>query len=285
MLAAAGVIWTIVIGVAIYAVRANPKPDEGQRGSRLVIYLGVIFPVVALGALLTYGLTLMPDLRSPGDGLTVAVTGEQWWWRVEYRSPELDAPVVSANEIRMPVGQRTEFILESADVIHSFWIPPLGGKMDMTPGHVTRLVLEPTETGTYRGVCAEFCGTSHALMAFSVIVMEEEAFARWLAEEAAPADPPATPVAERGATLFAQVGCGACHTVRGTAADGVVGPDLTHLASRATLGGGILPNDPETLAEWISDTEALKPGVLMPSFGMLPEDDLDAIVAYLEGLE
>lgn len=285
MLAAAGVIWSTVIGVAVYAVRTQPKPDEGRIGGRLILYLGVIFPIVSLGALLTYGLTLMPDLRSPGDGLTIAVTGEQWWWRVEYRSPELDAPVVSANEIRLPAGRRTEFILDSADVIHSFWIPPLGGKMDMIPGHVTRLVLEPTETGSYRGVCAEFCGTSHALMAFSVIVMEEEAFAHWLAGEAAPADPPATPVAERGAALFGQVGCGACHAVRGTAAEGVIGPDLTHLASRATLGAGILPNDTETLAKWIRDTEALKPGSLMPSFGMLPEEDLDAIVAYLEGLE
>src|SRR3546814_18234349 len=134
----------------------------------------------------------MGSLRSEGEGLRLAVTGEQWWWRVSY-SPEGGGDVVhSANEIRLPAGRRAELLLDSPDVIHSFWIPPLGGKMDMIPGRTTRLVLEPERPGDYRGACAEFCGTSHALMAFSVTVMEAAAFDEWLAAEAAPAAAPGT---------------------------------------------------------------------------------------------
>src|SRR5690606_18105558 len=126
-------------------------------------------------------------LRAAGDGLTVAVSGEQWWWRVDYRTADGNGVVRSANEIRLPAGRRVELVLDSPDVIHSFWIPPLGGKMDMIPGRTTRLVLEPERPGSYRGACAEYCGLSHALMAFSVEVMESAAFDEWLAREAAPA--------------------------------------------------------------------------------------------------
>jgi cytochrome c oxidase subunit II len=199
--------------------------------------------------------------------------------------PGRDAPVASANEVRLPRGQRVEIELSSPDVIHAFWIPSLGGKVDMIPGRVNRLVLEPTRAGSFRGVCAEFCGESHALMAFSVEVMEPAAFEQWLAEQAAGAVAPATPEAMRGQALFEQVGCGACHAVRGTAAEGTIGPDLTHLAGRATLAAGILPNDREALVRWITQAETIKPGSRMPSFGALPEGDVEAIAAYLEGLE
>jgi cytochrome c oxidase subunit 2 len=170
-------------------------------------------------------------------------------------------------------------------VIHSFWIPSLGGKVDMIPGRRTRLVLEPTRTGAFRGACAEFCGTSHALMAFSVVVLEEAAFEDWLAQEATAATAPGSPAAARGQELFLQVGCGACHTVRGTEADGTIGPDLTHLASRATLGAGTFPNTFDDLVRWIAHTEEVKPDVRMPSFGALPREHIEAIAAYLEGLE
>jgi cytochrome c oxidase subunit 2 len=230
-------------------------------------------------------LILMPDLRAAGDGLKIAVSGEQWWWRVRYLPPGGSEPIESANEVRLPLGRRVELELTSPDVIHSFWIPPLGGKVDMIPGRLTRLVLEPTRTGKFRGACAEFCGTSHALMAFSVVVLEEAAFEDWLAEEAAASTPPASPAAALGRELFLQVGCGACHTVRGTEADGTIGPDLTHLASRGTLGAGTFPNSFDDLVHWIAHTEQVKPGVRMPSFGALPAPHIEAIAAYLEGLE
>jgi cytochrome c oxidase subunit 2 len=285
MAAGAAIIWTLVVGVAVYASRVRPGPHSERAASALLLWGGVVFSTAVLSGLLIYGLMLMPDLRAPGDGLKIAVSGEQWWWRVRYLMPGRDAPVESANEVRLPLGQRVELELTSPDVIHSFWIPPLGGKVDMIPGRRTRLVLEPTRTGEFRGACAEFCGTSHALMAFSVVVLEDRAFEDWLTDEAAAATEPTSPAATLGQELFLQVGCGGCHTVRGTEADGTIGPDLTHLASRATLGAGTLPNTCDALVRWIGHTEAVKPGVRMPSFGALPDEHVEAIATYLEGLE
>ena len=189
-------------------------------------------------------------------------------------------PVVSANEIRLPIGQRVDFELRSADVIHSFWIPPLGGKMDMIPGRTNRLSLQATEAGTFRGPCTEFCGTSHALMAFAAIAMPRGDFDRWLAERASPSPG----AAGEGAAPFLRQGCGACHRVDGTEAQGAIGPDLSHVGSRETIGAGILPNGEATLARFIADPDAVKPGALMPAYDMLPPDEIAAIAAYLRGL-
>lgn len=241
---------------------------------------------MVLGVLLVYGLALTPDLLAPAPegSLRIAVTGEQWWWRVRYLPPGGD-PVDLANEIRLPVGERVEFSLESPDVIHSFWIPALGGKIDMIPGRVNRLTLQPSRTGVFRGACAEYCGASHALMSFSVVVLEQEDFARWLAHQAQPAPEPTAALAAHGQDLFLANGCGACHAIRGTPADGVVGPDLTHVGGRLSLGAGILPNEPDAFVRWIARTEMVKPGVHMPAFGMLPAEDLEALAVYLEGLQ
>jgi cytochrome c oxidase subunit 2 len=285
MSAGGAVIWLLVVGAAVYAARINPAGHSVRLGNALLLWGGIVFPTLVLAGLLTYGLALMADLRAPGAGLRLTVSGEQWWWRVDYHEPGRDKPVTSANQIRLPRGQRVELELTSPDVIHSFWIPSLAGKLDMIPGRVNRLVVEPTRTGTFRGACAEFCGASHALMAFSVEVMEPAAFEAWLGQQAADAAEPATALAVRGRELFNQVGCGGCHTVRGTEAAGVIGPDLTHLASRPTLAAATLPNTHEALVRWITRTEAVKPGSLMPSFEALPADHVEAIVAYLGGLE
>jgi cytochrome c oxidase subunit 2 len=236
--------------------------------------------------LLVPGLAMIPALRAPPtDPVRIEVSGEQWWWRVAYHRPGME-PVPSANEVRLPRGRRVELVLVSPDVIHSFWIPSIAGKIDMIPGRVNRLVLEPTRAGVFRGQCAEFCGTSHALMAFAVVVMEPDAFDAWLARAAAPAAPPPpdTPAAA-GAKLFVDLGCGGCHAIRGTGADGVIGPDLTHVGGRETLGAGILPNDHGAFVRWIAATDEVKPDVRMPAFGMLPPPELDALAAYLESLE
>ena len=283
MLFGGGIIWLLVIGAAVYASRLRPRPQGESIANALMIWGGVVAPTLILTGLLTYGLVLMPALRAPGDGLRVNVSGEQWWWRVSYVVPGRAEPVTSANEIRLPIGRRIEIELTSPDVIHSFWIPSLGGKVDMIPGRVNRLVLEPTRAGEFRGICAEFCGTSHALMAFSVVTMEEAAFADWLAREAQPALRPGASVA--GQELFLQVGCGACHAIRGTEAAGAIGPDLTHLASRPTLAAGALPNTHEALVRWITQAETVKPGSLMPSFGGLPDEHVEAIATYLAGLK
>jgi cytochrome c oxidase subunit II len=285
MLAGAALIWVLVIGAVVYASRIKPGRHAERAASALLLWGGLVVPTAVLAGLLTWGLALMAELRAPGDGLEISVSGEQWWWRVDYHMPGGQRPVASANEVRLPRGQRVELELSSPDVIHSFWIPSLAGKVDMIPGRVNRLVVEPTRTGTFRGACAEFCGESHALMAFSVEVMEPAAFEQWLAQQAEDAAAPTTPLATRGRELFEQVGCGACHAVRGTTADGTIGPDLTHLASRATLAAGILPNERDALVRWITQTETIKPGVRMPPFAALPEDQVQAIAAYLEGLE
>ena len=292
MTGGAVIVWLATILLTIYAIRVRPESHNRRQAGLLIIGGGAVVPTVVLAALLVYGLIPIPALMAPAPegSLKIVVAGEQWWWRVRYEPPG-GAAVDLANEIRLPVGEPVQFQLESNNVIHSFWIPSLGGKVDMIPGRITRLALLPTETGVFRGACAEYCGTAHALMSFYVEVMAKEDFDRWLAQQAAPAKdllsapPPADPVAARGQQLFLAQGCGACHTVRGTPADGVVGPDLTHVGSRLSLAAGILPNEPDPFTRWIVHTEAVKPGVLMPAFGMLPPEEVRALAAYLEGLQ
>ena len=287
----AALVWAAVVGIALYAGFLGPRP-HGRGTSRWVIFAGgVVVPTLVLGALLLYGLVLMPQLRQPAghDGLRIAVSGEQWWWRVRYL-PGAEAGteangIVLANEIRLPVGERVEFILTSPDVIHSFWIPSLGGKVDMIPGRTTTLVLQPTRTGVFRGACAEYCGTSHAFMQLLVVVMERDAFEAWLRQQARPARAPTSSLARQSEQAFASNGCGACHAVRGTSASGVAGPDLTHVGSRLSLAAGTLPNDTDAFQRWIADTHAIKPEALMPPFGMLPDADVEAMATYLEGLQ
>jgi cytochrome c oxidase subunit 2 len=212
------------------------------------------------------------------------VVGKQWWWRVQYVTPQ--GLVETANELRLPVGERVEVELSSPDVIHSFWVPSLAGKMDMIPGRTTRLALEPTRTGVFRGTCAEYCGASHALMAFDVIVTEDDEFQRWLQTQSTPAAAaPVDPMAQRGQDAFLANGCSACHTIRGTAAAGRIGPDLTHVASRISIGAATLPNGMDALVRWIRDTDRVKPGVHMPAFRTLPPGELTALAAYLGSLQ
>jgi cytochrome c oxidase subunit 2 len=288
MAAGALIICFVVIGFAIYAMRAQPESRNRRRVNILIIGAGTAVPTVVLAGLLAYGLSLLPALLAPAPegSLHIAVTGEQWWWRVRYLTSSDNGETVElANEIRLPVGAPVAFHLESPDVIHSFWIPALGGKIDMIPGRLNRLTLEPTRTGVFRGACAEYCGTSHALMNFYVVVVEKDDFAAWLAHQQQPAQPPIQPLAAHGQELFLANGCGACHTVRGTPAAGVVGPDLTHVGSRLSLAAGTLPNDPGAFRRWLAHTDHVKPAVLMPAFGMLPPEDVQALAAYLDGLE
>jgi cytochrome c oxidase subunit 2 len=284
--AGAAVIWCATIALALYATYARREPASRRFGRYLVVGAGAAVPAVVLAGTLAYGLAMLPPLLPPDGESTrrIEVTGEQWWWRVRYFLPD-GTSVESANEIRLPVGAPVLLELFSDDVIHSFWVPALGGKADMIPGRRTRLLLEPTAAGVYRGVCAEYCGTSHALMAFRAVVHEQPEFDAWLAHQAAPATDPSNALAGAGADSFLMNGCGACHTVRGTPALGTVGPDLTHVGSRLSLGAGTLPNDAASFLRWISLTDEIKPGVHMPRFGMLPAADIEALAAYLEALQ
>ena len=285
MASGAGLIWLAVIALALWCAHPAGGRQFGARTRLLIVGGGVVIPTVVLGTLLAYGLWMLPPLvaRAPAGTMLVSVTGEQWWWRVRYER-EGAAPVELANEIRLPVGERVQFRLESDNVIHSFWIPSLAGKVDMIPGRTTYLALEPTRTGLFRGACAEYCGASHAQMAFYVEVMERAAFARWLAAQSAPAQPPAGAVAQRGMELFFSNGCSACHRIEGAPASGRIGPDLTHVASRHSIAAGVLPNRVDAITRWLAETEDVKPGAHMPRFGMLPRADLQALATYLRTL-
>lgn len=285
MFAGALAIWLVVMGIALYAMHIKKVSHSPRQARWLIIGGGAALPTVVLFALLAWGLLLLPSLREPREpGLQIAVSGEQWWWRVKYVL-ESGETVELANEIRLPVGERVEFTLTSPDVIHSFWIPSLGGKVDMIPGRTTRLVLEPSKTGVYRGVCAEYCGSSHALMNFQVVVTGPQQFGRWLEQQAKPAVSPDTPMEKRGQKAFLSNGCGACHSVRGTDAKGAIGPDLTHVGSRLGLGADVLTNDKEAFTHWIRHTDQIKPDVKMPSFEMLPRKEVAELAAYLDGLK
>lgn len=284
MLGGAVVLWLMMNGLFFFVTRIHPRKLSFRLAEGIIIGGGIVFPTVVLGALLSYALAEMPRQREQGTGLTVRVTGESWWWRVAYlRDGETEA-VVSANEVRLPAGSRSEIELAANGVIHSFWIPVLGGKTDMIPGRKTRMSLEPEKPGVYRGQCTEFCGESHALMAFGAVVMQPEDFDAWLDAQARPAAQPRGEMAERGRDVFMAEGCGGCHAVRGTPAAGKTGPDLTHLGSRISLAAGALPLSEEALIRWITDPEAVKPGANMPAFRHLDEDDIAAIAAWLKGL-
>jgi cytochrome c oxidase subunit 2 len=285
MAGGASLIWVGVLALAGWCFWTSNGRQSRRRDRALIVGGGVVFPVAVLTALLAYGLAEIPPLvaRAPSGSVRVAVTGEQWWWRVRYTAAD-GSSFETANEVRLPVGEQVQFSLDSDNVIHSFWIPALGGKMDMIPGRVTWLALQPTRTGTFRGTCAEYCGGSHALMAFDVAVVERPAFDDWLAHQARPAVT-SDAEAEYGHRVFLANGCSACHTIRGTTAAGPIGPDLTHVGSRTTLAASLLANDIDGFRRWIAGTQHLKPQARMPAFGVLPARELHALAAYLESLQ
>jgi cytochrome c oxidase subunit II len=277
----------IVIAAVWLAIRGAPRIRRVLAQENAVIVLGMVFPAVTLTLLLGYGVWLMRshlDLTRDRHVVSIEVVGEQWWWRVTYSGAD-GTPVASANEIRIPVGVPVSFTLKAADVIHSFWVPSLGGKVDMIPGRTTQLRLTAERPGIYRGQCAEYCGGPHALMAFEVIAMPAAEYAVWLKRAAVPAVTPASEMDRRGLSLFLATGCGACHTVRGTPAAGTLGPDLTHLGARRSVGIDTLPLTRENLVRFVTDGQHVKPGNLMPEFRVLQPPELDALATYLLSLK
>ncbi|HVM39426.1 MAG TPA: cytochrome c oxidase subunit II, partial [Acidimicrobiia bacterium] len=294
MLALAGVVFVIVMGsLALGILRrrpdrtqgGDPVPDtaEGDRLSpgdrRFMVGGGVLLPGVILTALgfLTVG-AVDAVVEEEGD-LVVEVEGVQFWWDVVY--PDFD--IRTANAVHIPTGRDVTLRLGSDDVIHSFWVPELAGKRDLVPGRTNTLVLRADEPGRYRGQCAEYCGLQHANMAFEVVALPPEAFEAWVADWQDVPSPPDTAAARLGRRVFETSACAGCHTVRGTAADGTLGPDLTDLATRRWIGAGAAPNDLGHLAGWVLDAQSIKPGALMPPVELDPAE-LDALLAYLATL-
>ena len=282
-------VYVVVIGAVAFAVcrrrdPAGPRPSE-RRLTRWVAGAATVTVVILFGLLYASVVTgrVVASLPST-EPLTIEVTGYQWWWDIEYQSPEPSLRVRTANELHVPVGRPVRIDLKSADVIHSFWVPNLHGKMDLIPGRQTSLQVQADRPGVYRGQCAEYCGLQHAHMAFIVVVETDEEFERWLSAQRQLAASPTTPAQEEGLQIVQSGPCALCHTVRGTAAGGRTAPDLTHLASRITIAAGTAPNTRGHLAAWIIDPQHLKPGAKMPPTG-LSAGELQAVLAYLELLE
>ena len=249
----------------------------------LVIGFGIVIPAIVLIVLFAISdLYVIGDTEAPAAGstsMTIRVVGHQWFWEVRYPG----TTAVTANELHIPIDTRVRVVATTADVIHSFWVPQLNRKIDMIPGHTNSTLLDADSAGVYRGQCAEFCGLQHAHMAMRVFAQPRPQFQSWLRNMAAPARSPATGAERRGEQVFMSSQCASCHEIRGTSAQGTVGPDLTHLAGRTTLAADTIPNNAVWLRRWIEDPQTIKPGNKMPALG-LGGSQLRTVVAYLRSL-
>ena len=288
--------WVLIVGATLIFVavmvllgwairrRASGRP---VRTRLWLLGGGVLFPLVVLTSLLAWSHARTPAwlAQAPPGALIVGITAHMWWWEVRYSDPVSGANITLANELHLPVGRPVWLGLSSPDVIHSFWVPALGGKMDMLPGRVRHLLVQADEAGTWRGQCAEFCGEQHARMALHVLAKPAAEFDAWLAAQARPAAAPASALTLRGREAFLDQRCNACHTVRGVAEESRLGPDLTHVGSRLFLGAGTLENQPDNMARWVAHTQEVKPGARMPSSPDMDAGTLQALAAYLGHLK
>lgn len=279
---------TMALAAAAILAARGGRLRRALASRRFILGAGIAFPVATLTALLLYTLGGTRALVLPlgPDPLRIEVIGRQFWWEVRYPGATPGDDAVTANEIRLPVGREVEFLLSSPDVIHSFWVPNLHGKLDMIPGRVNRLRVLADRPGLFRGQCAEYCGAQHALMAFFVVAEAPERFERWLDRQRLPVEPPRDPFLALGMRAFGAAGCGECHAVRGTEWTGRRGPDLSRVGGRVSLAAGVLDNHRGTLAGWIAGAQDIKPGNAMPSFSdVLHGEELRALAAWLESLK
>lgn len=292
-LAVTGVIFVIVAGLITFALirfRRRGAQDDLEEppqvyGSTQIEAAWTVLPILIVFVLFMVTARVVmsvQDVKPPANALHATVVGHQWWWEIRY--PELG--IVTANELNVPVAgadhQATFLKLQSADVIHSFWVPDLGVKMDVIPNRNNGWWMDPKETGVFLGACAEYCGTQHANMLIRVVVRSKDDFQKWAADEKAPAVSDPSVAANR--ETFESLSCVNCHAVKGTPAHGTFGPDLTHLMSRDTLASGMIPNTKENLRAWVKDPQEIKPGCYMPNM-QLTDGQLNAVVAYLETLK
>jgi cytochrome c oxidase subunit II len=289
MLAAATVVFLCAVAMLAVAWFRRDRPGLPFVGERedlsqgMVLLFGVAVPLVALVALFgvsdvyLVGQTAPPQPRT--TKMTINVIGHQWWWEVRYTGTR----AVTANEIHIPVNTRVNVVATTADVIHSFWVPALNRKIDMVPGMRNRVLLYASKPGEYRGQCSQFCGFQHANMSLEVFAQRPAAFRAWLAGQERAAPTPTTGRAAAGHRLFMTAQCASCHTIAGTPAQGTIGPNLTHLASRTRLAADEIPNTPAWLAAWIRNPQKIKPGDRMPDLGLSSPQIAD-LVAYLEQL-
>jgi cytochrome c oxidase subunit 2 len=289
-LAVCMLVFVAVVGAVVAAVVHSRRTAasglaRGDTRATLVVTVAVALSVVTLVGLFVADLVTSRAIqaRQAEPSIAIRITGHQWWWDVEYDDPIPARRVRTANELRLARGQSARLLLDSADVIHSFWAPNLTGKLDLIPGRRTVLVVRPEREGQFRAQCAEFCGLQHAHMAMEITVESPEGFDEWLDRRRLTPPPPSDPALTRGRTLFEQGTCAMCHRVAGTTAGGRTAPDLTHVGSRRFIGAATLPNDEQSLRAWIENPHRFKPGNRMPPSNLGP-NDRDAVVAYLRSL-
>ncbi len=287
------VVCIVIAALLLIAMRRKRRDISGDDlsanetangvANRIVIIGTAISTVLLLGALVAMLRVLAAVAEPPSDpALTITVTAYDWWWKVTYTGPS-GQPFNTANEIRIPTGEPVQVRLQSADVIHAFWVPALAGKTQAIPGQVNRQWLQADRPGIWRGQCTQFCGAQHAHMAMEVIAQSPGDFARWLSAQAQPAAAPPNAGAQRGEQVFA-THCAACHTVRGSQSNGAQGPDLTHLASRRLIAAGTLANTPANRLDWVAHAQAIKPESLMPNIALTPAEARD-LGAWMDTLQ
>jgi cytochrome c oxidase subunit 2 len=295
MLALGTIMWLLVIGFMFAALwrkqrgtsETAPDGKAGDEGRRWPIWGGILMPAVILTIVFGYNIYTLGAIEKPHKDSTVKIeiVGRRWWWEVKYP----DQGIVTANEIHIPVGVPVDIQLQSADVIHSFWVPELHGKMDLVPTRINNITLQADQPGVYRGQCAEFCGVQHAKMGLLVIAESSDDFNKWVQNQQQPMAAPTDRAAQQGQQVFMSTGCVFCHTVRGLDDKEIdrssvdLGPDLTHIASRQTIAAASLENNPGNLSSWITNAQHFKPGSLMPNVP-LSSDDLQSLLAYLQSL-
>jgi cytochrome c oxidase subunit 2 len=272
-----------LVVVSLLRFRSNsdigdPSPYFGNRKLEIIWTVGPVLIVIWLFALTAQGMRQSdpPANREPD----LIVIGHQWWWEVRYPH----TGVVTANEIHLPVGQKWLVRMESADVIHDFWVPALARKIQMIPGQTNHIWLTADSPGKYDGTCVEYCGVQHSWMRFSVIAESPASFDLWLRNQENPSTIPIKDSARQGLKLFQTMTCINCHSIGGVSVVANAAPDLTHVAGRRILGGGVLSNTETNLSRWLKDPQAIKPGCFMPNL-KLTDAQVDAMVDYLETLK
>jgi cytochrome c oxidase subunit 2 len=285
-----GVVVLAFIAVALFrSTRLRPTdniPTTPERSLTRSVWAATVLTVLTLLMLLAASIWIGRGVESveAATAVTVNIVGHQWWWEIEYEDAVASQRVLTANELHIPINRPIVLKVSSRDVIHSFWVPNLQGKRDLIPGYITAIWLQADRPGVFRGQCAEFCGLQHAHMAFDVVAEPGADFDRWLEGMRKPAPSPETEDQRRGHAVFMSRRCAGCHAINGTEAYGQVGPDLSHIASRSTIGAGTLPNTPDHMDAWVKNPQASKPGNQMPP-NPLSEEESRALLAYLELLK
>ncbi|HVW85936.1 MAG TPA: cytochrome c oxidase subunit II [Bryobacteraceae bacterium] len=289
------IVIAVVMWILIALVASRPRgslrehaPVDAGGGHEWVWIGGFAIPAAILAVVFVVGLRGMSKFPLH-DGMAhtpaeIRITGHQWWWDVQYLNSNVSLEANTANEIHIPAGRAVDIDLASNDVIHSFWVPSLHGKVDLIPGQFNRIRIQADQPGVYRGQCAEYCGEQHAHMILLVVAQSPDEYERWLGHQRELAIDPADDQQRRGQTLFTTRACGLCHTISGTLAQGRVGPNLSHLASRQAIAANMLPNNTANLSAWVVHARSLKPGVVMPNMTQFDGNELRALVAYLQHL-